>query len=474
VLAGGPMTRTIFGYATVHDEHGEEMHKSRGNAIPFDEAAEQIGADVMRWMYCAANPAANLNFGYGPGHEVVRRFLLPLWNSYGFLVTYARLDGWVPGPDDTAARTLLDRWILSRLGAVVGEVRRALDAYDAARATRATEAFVDDLSNWYIRRNRRRFWKGELDADKRAAYGTLHEVLATVSRLLAPFVPHLADARWGNLVAGLDPGVADSVHLADFPQAEAGRALPALDAEVALVRQIVALGRTARSASGLKTRQPIATVRVKLPLAAGALSADPATAAALEADLLEELNAKTLELLGDASDLVERTVYPLLPVIGPRHGSAVAAIMAGARAGDWRVLPDGSAEVGGVRLAADEFQVTARARPGHEVAEAGDLLVALETQLTRELEAEGLAREVAHRLQGLRKSAGLEVSDRIVVHIAGDAALLEQLARHRGWLAEETLAVELTLAAEIEPDPSLAIDELVLPGGRLRLAVRRA
>ena len=206
-MTGQAPIRTLFAYALLLDEHGEEMHKSKGNSIPFDEAAEHIGADVMRWMYASANPASNLRFGYGPGHEVVRRFFLPLWNTYGFLVTYARLDGWTPSDADgvDGARTLLDRWILSRLDALVEEVGSALDEYDAQRATRAIEAFVDDLSNWYVRRNRRRFWKGELDADKRAAYATLHEVLTTVARLLAPIIPHLADAIWDNLVAAVDP-----------------------------------------------------------------------------------------------------------------------------------------------------------------------------------------------------------------------------------------------------------------------------
>ncbi len=478
VLADEPMTRKILGYATVHDEHGEEMHKSRGNAIPFDEAAEQIGADVMRWMYSAANPAVNLNFGYGPGHEVVRRFLLPLWNSYGFLVTYARLDGWTPSRSDaviTSARTLLDRWILSRLDSVIGEVRAALDGYDAAKAARTIEAFVEDLSNWYVRRNRRRFWKGELDEDKRAAYATLHEVLATVVRLLAPFVPHLADAMWGNLVAAVDPAASDSVHLADYPAQVAGRALPAIDSAMEVARQIVALGRTARAASGLKTRQPLAAVRVMLPTSAGGrLSPDPATAAELRAEILDELNAKSLEVLSDASELVERTLYPLLPVIGPRHGAAVGAIMAGARSGSWRILPDGGAEVGGVMLAADAFQLTGRARPGHEVAEEGDLLVAIDTQLTPELEAEGLAREVAHRLQGLRKAAGLEVSDRVVASISGDPGAVAQLVPHRNWLADEILALELTVGAETDLGPSATVEEVALAEGRLRLAVRRA
>ena len=476
VLTDAPMTRTIFGYATVHDEHGEEMHKSKGNAIPFDEAAEQIGADVMRWMYAAANPGVNLNFGYGPGHEVVRRFFLPLWNSYGFLVTYARLDGWVPSEADAAAgRTLLDRWILSRLDAVVAESRAALDAYDAARAARGIEGFVEDLSNWYVRRNRRRFWKGELDDDKRAAYATLHEVLATVARLLAPFVPHLADAMWGNLVASVDPAAPDSVHLADYPARVAGRALPEVNAAVSLARRVVALGRTARAATSLKTRQPLATVRVKLPAASGGvLSSDPATADALQAEILDELNAKSLELLTDASELVDRTLYPLLPVIGPRHGGAVGVIMAGARSGDWRELPDGGAEVGGVVLTPDEFQLTARARPGHEVAEEGDLLVALDTQLTPELEDEGLAREVAHRLQGLRKAAGLEVSDRVVASISGDAALVARLAPYRDWLADEILAVQLTLGGEGDVGPAASVEEAVLSEGSLRLALRRA
>ena len=477
VMTGQAPFKTLFGYALLRDEHGDEMHKSKGNAIWFDDAAEQIGADVMRWMFASAYPATNMNFGYHLAHEEVRRFFLPLWNSYGFFVTYARLDGWTPdqaGRSEGAA-TLLDRWILSRLDVLTGDVRMALDGYDAQRATRSIEAFVDDLSNWYVRRNRRRFWKGELDDDKRAAYATLHEVLATVARLLAPFVPHLADAMWGNLVVAVDPAAADSVHLADYPQRMPGRALPEVDAAVALAREVVAVGRTARAASGLKTRQPIATVRVKLPASAnGRLSPDASTARELETEILEELNAKALEVLTDASELVERTLYPLLPVIGPRHGAGVGRIMAAARSGDWKLRDEGGAEAGGVSLAPDEFELTARARPGHEVAEAGDLLVALDTQLTPELRAEGLAREVAHRLQGLRKAAGLEVSDRVVASIEGMPALVEQLAPHREWLAAEILAVELDLGGGNDLGPSATVEEVTLPEGALRLGVRRA
>ncbi|HET6744597.1 MAG TPA: isoleucine--tRNA ligase [Candidatus Limnocylindria bacterium] len=476
VMAGEAPFKTLFGYALLRDEHGEEMHKSKGNAIPFDEAAERIGSDVMRWMFSSVNPATNMNFGYHLAHEEVRRFFLPLWNTFGFFVTYARLDGWTPDGTDgaAAARTLLDRWILSRLDALTAEVREALDGFDAQRATRGIESFVDDLSNWYVRRNRRRFWKGELDEDKRAAYETLHRVLVDLARLMAPFVPHLADTLWQNLVTAVQPEAPDSVHLADFPQVAVGRRDAALEASVDLARRVVGLGRTARSASELRTRQPLAAARVKLPAAAGGrLSADPATADALTDEVLDELNVKELQVLTDESEMVERTLYPLLRVLGPRHGKDVATIMAGVRAGNWRMLDDGRAEAGGVTLATDEFQLTARAKPGHEVAEEGDVLVALDTQLTAGLEAEGLAREVAHRLQGMRKAAGYEISDRVLAGIAGPDDLLARLHPFRDWLAEEVLAVELRLGAEPVDQPD-ATDELEAGSGKLHLALRRA
>ena len=478
VMTGRPPFKTLFGYALLRDEHGEEMHKSKGNAIPFDDAASEIGADVMRWMFSSVNPAVNMNFGYHLAHEEVRRFFLPLWNTYGFFVTYARLDGWTPSsPEadgDAAARTLLDRWILSRLAAVTAEVRAALDGYDAQRATRAMESFVDELSNWYVRRNRRRFWKGELDADKRAAHATLHRVLVDTTRLLAPFVPHLADAMWLNLVTTVDEAAPDSVHLADFPVADGAARDPALEEAVALARRVVALGRTARAASSVRTRQPLGTVRVKLPApSGGALHPDASVATALTREMLDELNVKAFEVLSDESEMVERSLYPLLPVIGPRRGAVVGAVMAGARAGEWHPLDEGRVAVGGVELEPDEFQLTARAKPGHEVAEDGDLLVALDTTLTDVLEAEGLAREVAHRLQNLRKAAGYEISDRVVAWIGGDDGLTSRLQPFRDWLADEILATELHLGNG-GPEGADASESVEQDGGRLELSLRRA
>jgi isoleucyl-tRNA synthetase len=476
VMADEPMTRALFGYATARDEHGEEMHKSKGNAIPFDEAAETIGADVMRWTFMAANPAVNLNFGYGPGHEVVRRFFLPLWNTYAFFVAYAGLDRWLPGAHDGAAgseRSLLDRWILSRLDAVTSEVRGSLDEYDALSATRSMETFVEDLSNWYVRRNRRRFWKGELDADKRAAYETLYEVLATLTRLLAPFVPHVADAIWENLVVAVEPEAPDSVHLADFPTPQGERRDVALEAAVARARRVVALGHAARAASGVRVRQPLPTLRLRRR-GGGGLTDDPAVDRELTAQVLDELNVKRLTLIPDDSGLIERSLRPLLPVIGPRRGSAVAGIMTAARAGEWRQLDDGRVEAGGHVLEPDEFELIARARPGHEIAEEGELLAALDTTITPELEAEGMAREVGHRLQGLRKAAGYAISDRISAAIGGDAGLVNRLKAHRDWLAGELLADALALDPDATIDDADRLEELELDGRRLRLAIRRA
>jgi isoleucyl-tRNA synthetase len=479
VMTGRAPMRTLFAYALMRDEHGEEMHKSKGNAIWFDDAAEQIGADVMRWLFAATNPSTNLNFGYGPAHEVVRRFFLPLWNTYGFFVTYARLDRWAPDQTDgvEGARTILDRWILSRLDGLVGEVRAALDAYDSMRAARAIEAFVDELSNWYVRRNRRRFWKGELDADKRAAYSTLHEVLATLMRLMAPMTPHLTDAIWDNLVVTVDAGQPDSVHLTAMPDRVAGRSLPELEAAVDLARRTVALGRAARAASGIRTRQPLRAARVKLPAAArGALSPDAEVAGALTAEVLDELNVRALELIGDESEMVERSLYPLLPVIGPRHGKVVGAIMAGARSGEWQLRDDGTVEVGGITLQSDEFELTARARPGHEVAEEADLLVALDTELDDELKAEGLAREVAHRLQALRREAGFEISDRIRYEIVLSEEAAARLDPHLQWLHGEVLATDGSMS--VEPDPlfgeAAARATVDLDGETVGLAIARA
>jgi isoleucyl-tRNA synthetase len=243
---------------------------------------------------------------------------------------------------------------------------------------------------------------------------------------------------------------------------------------VELTRRVVALGRAARAGSEIRTRQPLRLVRVRLPAGMTAFADDPAVAAELETHVRDELNVKAVELIADDSALVERTLYPLLPVIGPRHGADVARIMAAVRSDDWSLTDDGGAVAGGVVLAADEFTLSARAREGHEIADEGDLLVALDTSIDEELAAEGLAREVAHRLQNLRKAARLEISDRIAVAIGVDPEVATRLAAHEAWLAAETLAVSVVIGPDADVSDATGRAEETVDGVALRLALRRA
>ncbi|HEU5423213.1 MAG TPA: isoleucine--tRNA ligase, partial [Nitrolancea sp.] len=265
VLTEQPPMKTVLGFATLRDEHGEEMHKSKGNAIWFEDAADNMGADVMRWLYLKHNPAANLNFGFTLGDEARRAFILPLWNSYAFFVNYAALDGFNPLQHEVplAERTLLDRWIVSRLQELIGLVRERLFAYDNLTAARAIEDFVvEELSNWYIRRNRRRFWKAESDRDKIAAYLTLHEVLVGVTTLLAPFTPFITEEMYQNLVRAVDTAAPESVHLTAYPEADEAKIDRELTRDMAVLLHVVGLGRSARSQAGVKVRQPLAQVLV--------------------------------------------------------------------------------------------------------------------------------------------------------------------------------------------------------------------
>ncbi|HEU0163808.1 MAG TPA: class I tRNA ligase family protein, partial [Thermomicrobiales bacterium] len=249
-LTGSKPTKNVFSYALMRDEKGEEMHKSKGNAIWFDDAADEIGVDTMRWMFSTVNPSTNILFGYHATDEVRRRFILPLWNSYAFFTTYARIDGWTPPvtPTPVAERSLLDRWLLSRVHELTLTVRDRMSDFDVSTGPRAIENFVvEELSNWYIRRNRRRFWKPESDADKAAAYETLYEVLVIVTKLMAPFIPFVTESMYQNLVRSISDNQPESIHLCDYPVADEALIDRQLTREMSAVLAVVKLGRAARS-----------------------------------------------------------------------------------------------------------------------------------------------------------------------------------------------------------------------------------
>jgi isoleucyl-tRNA synthetase len=447
-----PPFLTVFGYGLVKDEHGEEMHKSSGNVIWFDDAAETMGVDVMRWMYCSHNPRVNLNFGYGPADEVRRRFFIPLWNVYSFFTTYAGIDGWVPQrmiqkATPPAPSNLLDRWILSRLQVMVQEVTDSLDNYDAAAATRVAEAWVDDLSNWYVRRSRRRFWKSEQDEDKDLAYWTLHECLVTLIKVLAPFVPFVTEEMYQNLVRPVDPGAPESVHHCEFPTARKELVDANLMESMALAIKIASLGRSARGQGGVKLRQPLSSAVVVGPFGD---RADPL--GALSDFVVEELNVKELLFADDASALVTHVLKPDLRLLGPQFGArlpdvleALAALDAEAWAAKLQAGEPVAVTVDGetIHLSSEEVSVETNPRDGYEVSRESDYLVAVDVTLTDDLIQEGLARELVRRIQILRKDADFRIEDKIATYYEGDPELTAVVQDYAEYISQETLSVEI-------------------------------
>ncbi len=462
VLRREPPFMTIFGYALLFAEDGRQMHKSWGNAIEFDEAADRMGVDVMRWMFAKSRPEDNILFGWHAADEA-RRELLILWNVYAFFVTYARLAGWTPAaaapaPED---RPVLDRWILSQAARTAAVVEARLHDVDALGATRALSAFLDGLSTWYLRLSRRRFSRSEDPADQRAAFATLHDTLVATSRMLAPILPFLSESIYGNLVTTVDPVAPDSVHLTRWPTAElAPRRDEALETRMAIAQGAVELARTLRSTAHIRTRQPLATAWLALP------DRDLGVDDELLRLIADEINVKAVEVIDDESALVERRVKPLLPKIGKRLGSAIPVVMAAARSGEVTFEMDGSVTLGGVTLAPDEVEIQATPRPGTAVAHHDGLVVVLDTTLTPELVAEGDARELARAIQELRREARLELDDRIELWVG---PVPDGVAEHLPTVASDTLA---DIVAGDPPSDARAA-EVELDSGPVAIALRR-
>ncbi|MFC2031073.1 isoleucine--tRNA ligase [Chloroflexota bacterium] len=468
--------RSVQTYATLYAEDGRAMHKSWGNSIEFNDAADTMGVDVMRWMYCAHKPETNLPFGYHRADETRRRFLIPLWNVYSFFVTYARLDGWTPGDSSETTPSELDRWILARLNQVVARATACMDDYDPYGATLVIEPLLDDLTNWYVRRSRRRFWKSEHDADKDAAYSTLYEVLVTLTKLLAPLVPFMTDAMHQNLVRTVDEAAPESVHHCDWPAADDSLVDKELLDKMALAMQIASLGRSARSSSGVKLRQPLARTQVY----AGGRTVDLGELAELVTD---ELNVKELEAVDRESDLVEYEIGLLPQILGPKYGGrfplvrqAVAAQDAGALARRFQAglavslaLSDGAPDV---ELLPDEVEIRIHGREGYAVAEEKGTVVAVDITIGPELAREGMARDLVRRVQTLRKTADLQLDDRIVTFFEAGDDIRAVLDEWQEYIQAETLSLDLV--RDRVPADALQREEFTLGGHSLVLGIKKA
>jgi isoleucyl-tRNA synthetase len=441
------------------DPEGQKMSKSRGNVVEPWDVIERHGADAFRWYYLTSQqPWAGYRFSVETVGESVRQFLLTLWNTYSFWVLYANAEGLGPedfnsqlaahGPqlsEDASTAERLDRWALLRLQATKRLARDFLEAYDSIRAGQAIAAYVDELSNWYVRLCRRRFWEGDL-----AAFATLRDCLLELSALLAPFIPFLADEIYLNLAGGEDEELGelpDSVHLLDYPEPDAGLEDAQLEAGMAATRRAVELGRAARAQAGIKVRQPLRKAVIV------ATEAERGEIEALRELVAAELNVKELEFVSEEAELVSYEVKPNYRALGPRFGKLMPQAAAAIEALDPAAVANALA--GGVRigvqvegaeheLGPDDVSLVMSPPEGYRVEADSGRAVALALELDEELRREGLAREIVHAVQNARKAAGLEVTDRISLTLGGDAELLAAARAHEDYLSGETLATAVS------------------------------
>jgi isoleucyl-tRNA synthetase len=429
------------------DRDGRKMSKRLGNVIDPAEVMDRYGADALRWFFIAAgSPWSARRVSTEAIEDGVRRVLLTLWNVLSFAVTYANADDIDPDDHDVPAahRPLLDRWILSRLTATAESARRGLEGYDATGAAREIAGFVDDLSNWYVRRSRRRFWNPDGGSDDAvAAHRTLHECLTAASLLLAPLTPFVAEAVWRTIAAGR-VGRPESVHLADFPLPDGSDRDEPLERAMEVARRIASLGRTVRTDARIRVRQPLRRAAVHV-------SGDPAALRPLAGLVAEELNVKEVDLSESAEVGGTWKARPNFRALGPRLGPAVKEVALALHQDDGSLaaaLADGrSVRVptsnGEVEVGPDDVELARRTRGGWGVASEGGITVALDLEVTSELVREGLARELVRLVQDARKAAGLDVGDRIALAVEGDDDVLGALVSHRDWIAGEVLATAM-------------------------------
>jgi isoleucyl-tRNA synthetase len=438
-LVGRAPYKEILAYEKLRDETGKEMHKSWGNAIEANEAMDKMGADVMRFMYCDHVPQQNLNFGYGPADEVKRR-LLTFWNSASFFVLYANIEGFEPtyrdlagGPDLEELRPL-DRWLLARTQQLVQEATDGYERFWTPDVTDAWERFTDDLSNWYIRRSRKRFYT--LDE---SAFRTLWYALVQAVRVIAPVMPFLAEHMWRNLAASVRQAP-ESAFLAGWPQPASRYEDPGLLAEVADARRVAELARAARDAAGIKLRQPLRRLVVA--------TSDPGRRMLISRqveDLAAELRVKEVAILESPIEVAEMRAKPRLDVVGPRYGPNLPELRRLLEKGSFEVT-NGTLRAGAYILSKGEFMLEFAPREGWEIKHEDEYVVGVDTRLDDELVTEGRVYDLIHSVQRLRRDAGLEVTDRIVLTIPNED---EALLGHRDWIAGETLAEDVQVGDEL-------------------------
>ncbi|MBV8366880.1 MAG: isoleucine--tRNA ligase, partial [Candidatus Eremiobacteraeota bacterium] len=444
-----PTYRNCVCLGHVVDERGEKMSKSKGNVLDPWEVFDALGADALRWYFFAASPPG---VAKRASVELVRegtgKFLNTLWSTVNFFTLYANDDRvGIPADVPLVQRTDMDRWAAAWLEDLTLDVTRRLELYDAQGAARAIETFVDELSNWYVRLSRDRFWASGDTPDKRAAYRTLYECLCGVASLLAPFTPMLAESLYQMLVRALNASAPESVHLTPWAAAQPERANAALVEAMRVAQETVDLGRQVRAAAKMKTRQPLALALVRPRTAA-----QTKALAQFRTLILDELNVKELQTVGVDAEFIEYALRPNLPRLGPRFGKKLGALRSALTSADARAVARAvaagekfSVQANGevFELDPDDVLVDSKSASGYASAEADGMLVALDTRVTPPLAQEGLAREVVREIQDARKQAALHISDRITVKIATTKEYAEAIGAWNDYLKEQTLATSI-------------------------------
>ncbi len=472
--------RNVLSLGLILDEDGLKMSKSRGTVVDPWDVINEHGADAFRWyLYTASPPGQERRFSVDLVGEVMRNFTLTLWNVYRFFVQYARIDEWKPGDGASIKageiENDLDRWLLSELHTLTRNVTSALDNYDVLGATRPIQSFVDTLSKWYLRRSRRRIWKSESDRDKETAYATLHQALTTVSKLLAPSMPFLAEELYQNLVTSVDRSAPESVHIADWPSYDKGLIDEKLNADMRLVMRLASLGHSARNQAAIKVRQPLSEASFSV----GSLKETNALEEYAYI-LADELNVKKVSALASAGEAVSYSLNPLPKQLGQKYKSGFPEVR--------KAIMDLDAESAALRLMngetvsvtvgdeqleilPDEVEVRAEARSGLVVASEAAYLAALQTELTPELVREGLRNEFVRRVQDLRKQADFDVSDRINMQVSASPDLEQAIREHRDYIMGETLTLKLEF---VEPAATAASGEFEFDGQRATVGLEKA
>jgi isoleucyl-tRNA synthetase len=430
-----------LGHASVLAEDGREMHKSWGNALWFDDVANTVGADVMRWIYCSSRPENDVLFGYTKANDVKRTYFMTLLNVYNFFTLYANLDKWTPTQKPSQISSL-DRWVLSRLNSLIENTTLNFESYNVYTVTQEIGVFIDELSKWYVRRSRRRFWKTETDDEKKAAYSTLYTCLKTLVILTAPITPHVSEAIYQRLVRPVEPNAPQSVHHNDWPTADKGLIDESLMIEMNLAIQASGLGRAARSKVAIKLRQP---------LREAILIADDVTLKRFEIiqELIrEELNVKTIRLKKDRGILQSHIVKPLPRVLGRKHGKLFTKIAIAINAlgeDDTNKLAANQPvqidiEGTSIQVNPEEVEIISKPIDGYSLVEEGGILIGIDITIDAELGSEGLARDIVRRIQALRKTFGFDINDHIDVYYRGDPEIIEVFTEEIEYIKTETLA----------------------------------